>query len=89
MKTVGTINSCGVVTLPAKLRLALGFKAGDQLIAEITPEGLPLRPAVTLALEVYTPEREREFDAAAAGLAEVLARPCAAAPAWPKRKPAR
>jgi len=33
-----------------------------------------LRPAVTLAVEVYTPEREREFDAAEAELAAVLAR---------------
>lgn len=89
MKATVTINSRGVVTLPVKLRQALGFKAGDQLIAEITPEGLLLRPAVTLALEVYTPEREREFDAAEAGLAEVLARPCAAAPVRTKRKLAR
>lgn len=33
------------------------------------PEGLLLRPAVTLPVEVYTPEREREFDAAQAELA--------------------
>jgi hypothetical protein len=44
------------------------------LIAETTPEGLLLRPAVTLPVEVYTPEREREFDAAEAELALVLAR---------------
>lgn len=44
---------------------------------------------LTLPVELYTPEREREFDAGEAELAEVLARPCAAAPAWPKRKPAR
>ena len=73
---------------PSCVRLR-GPKADDQLIAETTPEGLLLRPAVSLPVELYTPEREREFDAAAAGLAEVLARPCAAAPAWPKRKPAR
>ena len=46
----------------------------DQLIAETTPEGLLLRPAVTLPAEVYTPEREREFDEAEAELAAVLAR---------------
>lgn len=89
MKATVTVNSRGVVTLPAKLRPAAGLKADDQLIAETTPEGPLLRPAVTLALEVYTPEREREFDAAEAGLAEVLARPSAAASARPKRKPAR
>lgn len=73
MKTTLTVTSRGVVTLPAKLRQAMGLKADDQLIAETTPEGLLLRPAVTLPLEVYTPEREREFDAAEAELATVLA----------------
>jgi hypothetical protein len=32
-----------------------------------------LRPAVTLPVEVYSTEREREFDAAEAELAAVLA----------------
>ena len=75
MKATVTINSRGVVTLPAKLRQALGLKADDHLIAETTPEGLLLRPAVTLPLELYTSEREREFDAAEAELAAVLAAP--------------
>jgi bifunctional DNA-binding transcriptional regulator/antitoxin component of YhaV-PrlF toxin-antitoxin module len=46
MKATVTINSRGVVTLPAKLRQALGLKADDVLIAETTPEGLlpPLLP---------------------------------------------
>ena len=74
MKAFVTINSRGVVTLPAKLRDALGIKADDQLIAETTPEGLLLRPAITLPIEVYTPEREREFDEAEAELAAVLGR---------------
>jgi len=72
MKATVTISSRGVVTLPAKLRQALGLKADDQLIAETTPEGLLLRPAVTLPLEVYTPQREREFDEAEADLSTVL-----------------
>ena len=74
MKATVTITSRGVVTLPAKLRRALGLQADDQLIAETTPEGLLLRPAVTLPVDVYTPEREREFDEAEAELAAVLAR---------------
>ena len=74
MRTTLTINSRGVVTLPAKLRRAMGLKADDQLIAETTPEGLLLRPAVTLPVEMYTPQREQEFDAAEAELATVLAR---------------
>lgn len=74
MKATVSINSRGVVTLPAKLRQALGLKPDDHLIAETTPEGLLLRPAVMLPVEIYTPEREREFDAAEAELAETLAK---------------
>ena len=73
MQATLTINSRGVVTLPAKLRQAMGLKADDQLIAETTPQGLLLRPAVTLPLEIYTTERLQEFDAAEAELAAVLA----------------
>ena len=72
MQATLTINSRGVVTLPAKLRQAMGLKADDQLIAETTPQGLLLRPAVTLPLEIYTPERVQEFDAAEAELAAAI-----------------
>jgi AbrB family looped-hinge helix DNA binding protein len=72
MKAALTITSRSVVTLPTKLRRALGLKAEDQLIAETTPEGILLRPAVTLPLEVYTQEREGEFDEAEAELAALL-----------------
>ena len=72
MQATLTVNNRGVVTLPAKLRHALGLKANDQLIAETTPQGLLLRPAVTLPLELYTPERLQEFDSAEAELADVL-----------------
>jgi antitoxin PrlF len=71
MQATLTINSRGVVTLPAKLRQAMGLKADDQLIAETTPQGLLLRPAVTLPLEMYTPERVQEFDEAEDELAAV------------------
>lgn len=67
-----TITSRGVITLPARLRRELGLRADDQLIAEVTPAGLLLRPAVTLPVEIYTPEREREFDESEAELASVL-----------------
>ena len=72
MKATLTITGRGVITLPAKLRKALGLGADDQLIAETTSEGLLLRPAVTLPVELYTDERMREFDEAEADLAAVL-----------------
>ena len=74
MKTTLTVTRRGVVTLPAKLRQALGIKADDQLIAETTPEGLLLRPAVTLPIEMYGEKRVREFDQAEADLEKVLRR---------------
>lgn len=72
MKANVTITSRGVITLPAKLRQALGLKAEDHLIAETTPEGLLLRPAMTLPIEIYSAERVREFDAAEQELADYL-----------------
>ena len=74
MKATLTITRRGVVTLPAKLREALGIKADDQLIAETTPEGLLLRPAVTLPIEIYSDKRIQEFDEAEAELEKVLRR---------------
>ena len=74
MKTTLTVTSRGVVTLPAKLRRALGLKADDQLIAETTEEGLLLRPAVTLPVEMFTEKRIREFDEAEEDLARFLRR---------------
>ena len=74
MKARLIVTSRGVVTLPAKLRQALGIRADDQLIAETTPEGLLLRPAVTLPVEIYTDQRIREFDEAEAELDKVLRR---------------
>jgi antitoxin PrlF len=74
MKTTLTISSRGVVTLPAKLRKALGLNADDQLIAETTSEGLLLRPAVTLPIEIYSEKRIREFDEAEAELGKILRR---------------
>ena len=74
MKTTLTLSNRGVVTLPSKLRRALGLKADDQLIAEMTPEGLLLRPAVTLPVEIYSEKRIREFDAGEAELAKILSR---------------
>jgi antitoxin PrlF len=74
MKATLSISSRGVLTLPAKLRDAVGLRPDDPVIAEATPEGLLLRPAVTLPVEIYTDARIREFDAAEAELGQVLKR---------------
>lgn len=74
MKAAVTVNERGVITLPAKLRRALGLKTDDILIAETTSEGLLLRPAVTLPVEIYSEARLEEFDESERELAEWLAR---------------
>jgi AbrB family looped-hinge helix DNA binding protein len=74
MKITVTLSSRGAVSLPAKLRHALGLKPDDQLIAETTPEGLLLRPVVTLPVEIYSEKRVREFNQAETEL-EPLLRP--------------
>ncbi len=61
MKERITINDRGVVTIPAALRRAFGLKAGGELIAEETPEGILLRPAVSVVIELYSEERIAEF----------------------------
>lgn len=72
MKTTLTIGGRGAITLPAPLRRALGVKKDDKLIAETTPEGLLLRPAIDLPVEIYSEKRIREFDRAEKDLGRVL-----------------
>jgi hypothetical protein len=54
------------------MRKAAGIRPQDILIAETTAEGILLRPAVTLPVEIYSPERIADFDAAEFELAEAL-----------------
>ena len=61
MQSKVTISARGVITIPAKMREAFDLKANDQLIIEDTEEGILLRPAVSVPLEIYTEDRIREF----------------------------
>jgi AbrB family looped-hinge helix DNA binding protein len=69
MKATVTISGRGLIALPAKMREAAGIRPQDKLIAETMPEGILLRPAVTVPIEIYTDERIAEFDQAEAELA--------------------
>jgi AbrB family looped-hinge helix DNA binding protein len=51
----------GTVVLPAKLRRRLGIEEGSFVVAEERDNGILIRPATVLPLEVYTPERRAEF----------------------------
>jgi antitoxin PrlF len=68
MRIALSISERGTITLPKKLRDMLGLKREDQLIAETVKEGILLRPAVTLPIELYTDERIVEFNVAEAEL---------------------
>ncbi len=69
-----SVSGRGLVALPAVMRKAAGIRPQDSLIAETTAEGILLRPAVTLPVEIYSAERISEFDAAESELAEALER---------------
>ncbi len=55
------IGKRGTIVIPAGLRRKYGFEEGSLVVAEAQEEGVLLRPAVTLPLERYTPERKAEF----------------------------
>ena len=74
MQTLITVSGRGLIALPSELRKEAGILPQDTLIAQTTPEGILLRTSVTLPLEIYTPERVAEFDAAEAELASVLSK---------------
>ncbi len=55
------MNERGVVTIPASIRRSLGLKANDELLVEATPDGILLKPAVSVPIEIYSEERIKEF----------------------------
>jgi len=67
-----TINSRGVITIPAKLREAYGLKADDELILETVDQGLLLRPSVSVPIEFYSEERIAEFTSDELALGKLL-----------------
>ncbi len=78
MKATLSVSGRGLVALPSKMREAAGIRPLDNLIAETTPDGILLRPAVTVPIEVYSEGRIAEFDKAESELA-----------AWFRKNPAR
>lgn len=47
--------------LPAKLRRRLGIEEGSFVVTEERADGILIRPATVLPVEIYTAEREAEF----------------------------
>ena len=61
MQAKATINERGVITIPAAIRQAFGLRANDEVIIEQTDQGILLRPAVSVPIEIYTEKRIAEF----------------------------
>ena len=55
------IGRRGTIVIPASVRKSYRFEEGSLVIAEARPEGVLLRPVVTLPVEIYSAERKAEF----------------------------
>ena len=47
--------------VPARLRRRFGITEGSLVIAEEREDGVLIRPAIAMPIEVYTPERKAQF----------------------------
>ena len=68
------VGKRGTVVIPAALRRRFGLDEGSLVVIEVRDEGLLIRPAVAMPVEIYTPERRAEFLLANAVDAEDYAR---------------
>jgi bifunctional DNA-binding transcriptional regulator/antitoxin component of YhaV-PrlF toxin-antitoxin module len=66
------VNERGSLTLPKSLRKKLGIERGGVVMAELSTEGLVLKPAVSFPIELYSNERVEEFDRADRELGQYL-----------------
>lgn len=55
------VGKRGAIVVPARLRRKFGIEEGGLVVAEERPEGILIRPAIALPVEIYTPERKAEF----------------------------
>ena len=55
------VGKRGTVVIPVAIRRKYGLEEGSLVVAEAREEGVLLRPAVTLPVERYSPERKAEF----------------------------
>jgi len=55
------VGKRGTVVVPARLRRKFGIEEGRLVIAEERPEGILIRPALALPVEIYAPQRKAEF----------------------------
>ncbi|HXV59791.1 MAG TPA: AbrB/MazE/SpoVT family DNA-binding domain-containing protein [Vicinamibacteria bacterium] len=61
MSEVTRVGKRGTIVIPAPLRKRYGLEEGKAVLVEAIAEGLLLRPAVTLPVEMYSKERRAAF----------------------------
>lgn len=57
----GRVGKRGTIVIPADLRRRYRLEEGTMYVAEPVPEGVLLRPAEAVPVEIYTDERKAEF----------------------------
>ena len=58
---VSKVGKRGAVVVPARLRRKFGIEEGGLVIAEERPDGILIRPAAAVPVEIYSPQRKAEF----------------------------
>jgi AbrB family looped-hinge helix DNA binding protein len=77
MTDVSKVGKRGTVVIPARLRRRYGIEEGSVVLVEEGPDGVLIRPAATVPVEVYSPERRAAFLLENAVGAEDYAQACA------------
>jgi len=55
------VGKRGAIVVPARMRKKFGIQEGSLVIAEERDDGILIRPAVAVPVEIYTPARVAEF----------------------------
>ena len=55
------IGRNGTLVIPARLRRRYGLKEGGMVVLKEGEDGISIRPAVAVPVEVYSPRRKAEF----------------------------
>lgn len=57
----GKIGRNGTLVIPARLRRRFGLQEGGMVVLEETEDGINIRPAVAVPVEVYSTRRKAEL----------------------------
>jgi len=60
-REITKIGKRGTIVIPAELRRRFALEEGSHVIIEEREDGLSVRPAAAVPVEVYSPERKAEF----------------------------